>query len=90
MPVYEYAPDSGKCGKCSGKFEIFQKMTDPPIEVCPHCGQKCHRLISQVSSRVNKLSNADLARAGFTKYVRRGKGCYEKVYGRGPNLNPPS
>ena len=43
MPTYEYA-----CKACGHQFEEIQKMSDPPIDVCPKCGQKsAQRLISQ-------------------------------------------
>ena len=25
MPIFEYAPDSGECERCDGRFEVFQK-----------------------------------------------------------------
>ncbi len=41
MPTYQY-----KCPHCEYEFEEFQKMTDPPIEICPNCKGKTHRLVS--------------------------------------------
>jgi len=41
MPTYQY-----KCPECGYEFEEFQRMADPPIEVCPKCKGKTHRLIS--------------------------------------------
>ena len=40
MPTYEY-----ECAKCGDRFEIFQKMTDEPVEACPKCGARPQRLI---------------------------------------------
>ena len=34
MPLYEY-----QCDACHHKFERIQKFSDPPIDVCPHCGK---------------------------------------------------
>ncbi len=31
MPIYEYRCPNGHT------FEVFQKMTDPPVEACPTC-----------------------------------------------------
>jgi len=43
MPTYEYA-----CKACGHQFEEIQKMSDPPVDVCPKCGEKAaQRLISQ-------------------------------------------
>lgn len=41
MPTYQY-----KCPECGYEFEEFQKMADPPIEICPKCKGKTHRLVS--------------------------------------------
>jgi putative FmdB family regulatory protein len=35
MPTYEYL-----CRACGHAFERFQKINDPPVEVCPECGEK--------------------------------------------------
>ncbi|MCX7927128.1 MAG: zinc ribbon domain-containing protein [Candidatus Omnitrophica bacterium] len=40
MPTYEY-----ECQNCTKKFEIFQSMTDQPINKCPTCGGTVKRLI---------------------------------------------
>lgn len=43
MPTYEYA-----CRACGHHFEEIHKISDPPVEVCPKCGEKqAQRLISQ-------------------------------------------
>ena len=34
MPLYEY-----ECEACGRRFENIQKYSDPPIEVCRHCGK---------------------------------------------------
>jgi len=39
MPTYEY-----ECTVCGHRFELFQKMSDPPTETCPSCGGKVNRL----------------------------------------------
>jgi putative FmdB family regulatory protein len=42
MPIYEY-----ECDACSARFEQIQKFSDPPVEVCPNCGEKkVHKLLS--------------------------------------------
>ena len=35
MPLYEY-----ECGACGHRFERIQKFSDPPVDVCPNCGEK--------------------------------------------------
>ena len=41
MPTYEY-----KCNKCEEVFEVFQKITEEPLNECPVCGGELKRLIS--------------------------------------------
>jgi putative FmdB family regulatory protein len=41
MPIYEYM-----CDSCSHRFEVKQKMIDPPVDVCDRCGKAVRRLIS--------------------------------------------
>lgn len=33
MPLYEY-----QCDACGQRFEVIQKFSDPPVEVCRACG----------------------------------------------------
>ncbi|NOZ46284.1 MAG: zinc ribbon domain-containing protein [Chlorobi bacterium] len=40
MPTYEY-----RCNECGKRFELFQKMSDKPIESCPTCKGNVTRLI---------------------------------------------
>lgn len=41
MPLYEY-----QCDACAHRFEVIQKFSDPPVEVCPKCGSKVTKLFS--------------------------------------------
>jgi len=49
MPTYDY-----KCRNCEEVFEIFQKITDPPLSECPVCGEPLQRLISGGSGIIFK------------------------------------
>lgn len=49
MPNYDY-----KCLECNIIFELFQKMTDEPLNICPHCGGKLKRLIGTGSGPIFK------------------------------------
>jgi len=51
MPTYEY-----ECTSCKHTFEISQKMTDKPLEVCPKCKKKLRRLIGAGSGIIFKGS----------------------------------
>jgi putative FmdB family regulatory protein len=41
MPLYEY-----QCDKCAHRFEVIQKFSDSPIDVCPKCGGPVKKLLS--------------------------------------------
>src|SRR5277367_4860633 len=34
MPFYEY-----QCNNCGHALEAMQKVSDPPLKKCPHCGK---------------------------------------------------
>jgi putative FmdB family regulatory protein len=42
MPVYEY-----QCTVCGKIEEAFQKISDSPLETCPHCKGHLKKIISQ-------------------------------------------
>lgn len=59
MPTYEYG-----CAACGSEWEEVQRITEPPVEVCPKCGKSsAHRLISRG--------------AGF---ILKGGGWYSDLY----------
>ena len=42
MPIYEY-----RCAKCGFQDEYLQKVSEPPLKVCPSCGKaKFEKLLS--------------------------------------------
>lgn len=51
MPTYEY-----ECTHCGHSFELFQKITDGPLEKCPKCQSKVRRLIGSGSGIIFKGS----------------------------------
>jgi putative FmdB family regulatory protein len=42
MPVYEY-----QCTVCGQVEEAFQKISEPPLEICSHCQGHLKKIISQ-------------------------------------------
>lgn len=43
MPTYGY-----QCTQCQHKFDVFQKMSDDPLSVCPECSGAVKRLFYPV------------------------------------------
>lgn len=92
MPTYVYEvvkPD----GTGGDRFEVLQSMAEPPLERHPETGQPVRRVITgfAIGGRSTGigdprlLSDRNLDRHGFTKYVKTGDGTYEKTVGSGPN-----
>lgn len=44
MPIYEY-----RCDQCGHQFEVIQKFSDDPLQVCEQCQGHLSKLISQTS-----------------------------------------
>jgi putative FmdB family regulatory protein len=44
MPLYEY-----QCEACERRTEMLQRMSDPPLTVCPDCGGTLRKLFSAPS-----------------------------------------
>jgi|SRR6266851_10292551 len=40
MPTYGY-----RCSNCGHEFEIQQRMSDPPLKVCPNCQGKLTKIL---------------------------------------------
>jgi putative FmdB family regulatory protein len=70
MPTYEY-----QCGECGHRFEVFQRIVDPPVRDCPKCGKK--NCVEQLIS-------------GGSGIIFRGSGFYETDYKRTRTKNSSS
>lgn len=92
MPVYTYQVihDDGSEGEV---FEYAHGMSEPPLTEHPETGEQVVRVYQAThiagngNERIQKQNTSDknLERLGFTKYVRNGKGHYEKHVGSGPD-----
>ena len=40
MPIYGY-----RCTNCGNQFEVYQKMSDEPIQTCPKCQGKVTKML---------------------------------------------
>ncbi len=67
MPTYEY-----DCPKC-GRFQYEQRITDPALETCPHCGSPVRRLISRNIGIIFKGSGFHITDYRSEDYKRKVK-----------------
>jgi len=63
MPLYEY-----QCDACDHRFEVIQKYSDSPIDVCPKCGGTVRKLLSSpaIQFKGSGWYITDYARSGKT------------------------
>ncbi|HEV2414784.1 MAG TPA: FmdB family zinc ribbon protein [Candidatus Dormibacteraeota bacterium] len=40
MPIYGY-----RCSNCGNQFEVYQKMSDEPVQTCPKCEGKVTKIL---------------------------------------------
>ena len=82
MPLYDYAPASGQCSQCNGRFEVMQRIAEPALTHCPGCRQPCVRLISAVAlGGKYSVSDAKVKSLGLTKFRKSEDGVYERTTG---------
>lgn len=92
MPIYVYEVirEDGEPGET---FEVIQRMSEEPLKNHPDSGAPVRRVIAAPSiggmwsdsAMGNSISDSNLKRLGFTKYVKTGDGSYEKTVGKGPS-----
>ena len=84
MPLYDYAPKSGKCRQCRGRFEVMQRISDPKLKRCPTCKKPVERLISKVAlGGKYAVTPGKIKNLGMTQYKKAGDGVYERTAGSG-------
>jgi hypothetical protein len=91
VPVYVYRVTSGTLE--GEHFEVVQSMRDEPLTAHPESGDPAERVIQppmiggkhSEAKEKNMLSDDNLDRMGFTKYVKTGDGTYDKTAGSGPS-----
>ena len=69
MPTYEY-----RCDACGATYELFQKMSDPPLETCEACGSPVRKVLYPVAIHFkgSGFYTTDYGRSGAR---RAGKGA---------------
>ena len=85
MPLYDYAPKSGKCKQCHGRFEVVQRVADAKLKKCPACKKPVERLITgaAVHGKYSTKSDSRIKDLGMTKYVKTSDGSYARTVGQG-------
>ena len=86
MPIYEYRHTSQFSEPCKEELiEVFQTMSAPAMSICPKCGTSIQKVISMPARHQqhinNTLNDSNLAKKGFSKYVKTEDGKYEKATG---------
>ena len=81
MPTYEY-----ECRKCGHRFELFQKITDPPRKRCPKCRGAVRRLLGTGGGMIFKGSGfyaTDYRSESYKKQKERESGAKPKAKDEG-------
>ena len=95
MYVYQYVDSDKTDGE---RFEFLQGIRDEPLTQHPENGRPVRRVITacNINSSVGfkgkierDLSDKNLYRLGFTKYVKSSDGQYKKSVGSGPETLSP-
>ena len=89
MPIYEYQHSTAQCCEyCTVAFERLQKLSDPPLALCPRCHNPVQRKISppNLTTPSPSLKSDNLEKHGFTQFKKIAKGVYEKTAGAGPDF----
>ena len=63
MPIYEY-----QCSSCDHKFEMIQKISSEPLEICPKCDSPSLKKL--VSASAFKLKGSGWYETDFKKFEK--------------------
>mgnify|MGYP001764280518 CR=1 FL=1 len=63
MPTYEYRSQKGH------EFEVFQRMSEPPVDKCPQCGAPAERKLSAGAGVLFKGSGFYITDYRSDKYI---------------------
>jgi putative FmdB family regulatory protein len=89
MPTYEY-----ECTKCGHRFELFQRISDPPRKRCSKCRGAVRRLVGSGGGMLFKGSGfyaTDYRSESYKKQKEKESGGKPKVKDETkPKPHPPS
>jgi putative FmdB family regulatory protein len=71
VPTYGY-----RCTKCGNQFEVFQRMSDEPIQTCPNCQGEVTKILYP--------SGVVFKGSGYYSTDYRGSGSSASSNGSGP------
>jgi hypothetical protein len=95
VPTYVYGVILSEDDDTVGEtFEVEQGIKDPPLTHHPETGEPVRRVLCAPFVAGNwsplkakrMLSDGNLEKKGFTKYVKNSNGQYEKKAGKGPDM----
>ncbi len=83
MPTYQYQAKTHEqsCDHCKDGFDIIQRIADPKLITCPHCGNPIARVIAAPALGRSQSNLHDRAKAaGFHTLKKVDHGTFEKMY----------
>ncbi|MEE4275127.1 MAG: FmdB family zinc ribbon protein [Thermoleophilia bacterium] len=85
MPTYEY-----RCDACGATYELFQKMSDPPLETCEACGSPVRKVLYPVAIHFkgSGFYTTDYGRSGARRAGKGAEGEGEKGDGESSGGEP--
>ena len=75
MPIYEY-----RCDDCGALYEVFQKMSDDPLETCEQCGAGVRKVLHPVAVH---FKGSGFYTTDYGKGTSRRSGAAEEASGDG-------
>jgi putative FmdB family regulatory protein len=85
VPTYEY-----RCDACGATYELFQKMSDPPLETCEACGSPVRKVLYPVAIHFkgSGFYTTDYGRSGARRAGKGAEGEGEKGDGESSGGEP--
>ena len=86
MPIYEY-----RCEQCGETTEVFQKMSDDPLEVCERCGGALRKVLHPVAIHFkgSGFYTTDYGRSSKGRQARESAEAGGGSDGSGDSSGPP-
>jgi putative FmdB family regulatory protein len=79
VPIYEY-----RCDACGALYEVFQKMSDDPLETCEKCGARVRKVLHPVAVH---FKGSGFYTTDYGKGTSRRSGAAEQGAGDGASAD---